>query len=248
MRQSFPARRSGRAWGWQWKTGRSRPPTPAHCNGRERRAPGNTISGHAAANITPDLDLLIYSAAIPAENVERRRAAELQIPTLSYAQMLGRLMAGKRGLAVAGTHGKSTAAAMAAHVLVAAGLDPTVVCRRHAAGGRLGRTLRTRRPGAGRGLRIPRQFPPLAAAVCRHPGHRARSFRLLRFAGAVGGGVCPVCRAWSRRTGSCWSARIARPLGGRRPARSCRVETFGLEPRGRLVGPGADRPGRPLPL
>jgi UDP-N-acetylmuramate--alanine ligase len=85
------------------------------------------LAGHAAANVSPELDLLIYSAAIPAENVERRRAAELQIPAISYAQMLGRLMVDKRGLAVAGTHGKSTAAAMAAHVLVAAGLDPTVV-------------------------------------------------------------------------------------------------------------------------
>jgi UDP-N-acetylmuramate--alanine ligase len=99
--------------------------------------------GHSSAHITPDIDLVIYSVAVGPENVELRRAGELGIPTLTYAQMLGRLMAGKQGLAVAGTHGKSTTTAMAAGVLVAAGLDPTVVCGAiplgAASGGRHGR-------------------------------------------------------------------------------------------------------------
>ena len=86
------------------------------------------VAGHSACHVTPEIDLVIYSVAVGPENVELRRAAELGIPTLTYAQMLGRLMAGKQGLAVAGTHGKSTTTAMAACVLVAAGLDPTVVC------------------------------------------------------------------------------------------------------------------------
>ena len=65
---------------------------------------------------------------MPADNPEIRRASELGIPVCSYFEMLGRLMAGKRGLAVAGTHGKSTTTAMAGHILAQAGLDPTVVC------------------------------------------------------------------------------------------------------------------------
>ena len=85
------------------------------------------ISGHAAAHIAPETEQVIYSSAVPPQNPELRRAAEMGIPTLSYAQMLGRLMSGKRGIAVAGTHGKSTTTAMLGHVLVEAGCDPSVI-------------------------------------------------------------------------------------------------------------------------
>ena len=77
------------------------------------------------------------------ENPELRRAGELGIPAICYAEMLGRLMADRRGLAVAGTHGKSTTAAMTAHILIEAGDDPTVVVGAvplgATSGGRLGR-------------------------------------------------------------------------------------------------------------
>ena len=72
------------------------------------------FSGHAADQVSLDVECLIYSSAISAANPELRRAVELGIPVLSYAEMLGRLMQGHRGLAVAGTHGKSTTTAMAA--------------------------------------------------------------------------------------------------------------------------------------
>jgi len=84
--------------------------------------------GHAAAHLSPPADLLVYSDAVPPENLERRRAAELGIPALSYFEMLGRLTAGRHTLAVAGTHGKSTCTALAAEVLIGAGRDPTVFC------------------------------------------------------------------------------------------------------------------------
>ncbi len=82
--------------------------------------------GHAADNVPADSDLVVHSDAIPPENPELRRAVDLGIPTLSYFQMLGRLMADRRGIAIAGTHGKSTTSAMLAEILVHAGLDPTV--------------------------------------------------------------------------------------------------------------------------
>jgi UDP-N-acetylmuramate--alanine ligase len=85
------------------------------------------FQGHAAEHLSPETELVVYSDAVPSANPELRRAAELGIPTLSYFQTLGRLCIGRRTLAVAGTHGKSTAAAMLAHLLVQAGLDPTVV-------------------------------------------------------------------------------------------------------------------------
>jgi len=84
-------------------------------------------AGHAASHVPEQTELVIHSDAIPADNPERLRADELRIPTCSYFQMLGRLMASRQGIAVAGTHGKSTTAAMLAEMLVRAGLDPTVV-------------------------------------------------------------------------------------------------------------------------
>jgi len=84
--------------------------------------------GHAAENLPPETDLVVYSDAVPKDNPELQRAAELGIPQLSYFEMVGRLMAEKHGLAVAGTHGKSTTTAMAAEILVAADRDPTVLC------------------------------------------------------------------------------------------------------------------------
>ena len=84
------------------------------------------------------------STATPcrADNPELRRAAERGIPASSYFEMLGRLGVGRRTVAIAGTHGKSTVTAMAAHLLVAAGRDPTVVCGATPLGSDLRRTRR----------------------------------------------------------------------------------------------------------
>jgi UDP-N-acetylmuramate--alanine ligase len=89
---------------------------------------------HAASNVPPNAEVVVYSDAVPADNPERRRAEEPGIRTRSYAQMLGEITsqhdssATMRTLAVAGTHGKSTVTAMAAEILICAGLDPTVIC------------------------------------------------------------------------------------------------------------------------
>jgi UDP-N-acetylmuramate--alanine ligase len=85
-----------------------------------------TFPGHAAEHLPPHTDLVVHSTAIPPDNPELRRATELGIPAISYFQMLGRLMEDRHGLAIAGTHGKSTTAAMAAQVLIDAGLDSTI--------------------------------------------------------------------------------------------------------------------------
>lgn len=82
---------------------------------------------HAEAHVPAGTEMVIYSDAVTADNPERRRGAELLLPTLSYFQMLGRLMRSRRGIAVAGTHGKSTVTAMLAELLIRAQLDPTVV-------------------------------------------------------------------------------------------------------------------------
>jgi UDP-N-acetylmuramate--alanine ligase len=83
--------------------------------------------GHVADSLPDDAELLIYSDAVNAHVPERRRAAARGMPQLSYPMMLGHLMADRRVLAVAGTHGKSTTTAMAASILAAAGLNFTAV-------------------------------------------------------------------------------------------------------------------------
>jgi UDP-N-acetylmuramate--alanine ligase len=81
--------------------------------------------GHAAENLPPGEEVeLVYSSAVDAENVERRVARERGIPELSRAELLAELTAMRRTIAVAGTHGKTTTAAMLVHALRAAGLAP----------------------------------------------------------------------------------------------------------------------------
>lgn len=72
-------------------------------------------------------DIVVASAAYNETHEEISRARELNIPVYSYPQFLGRLMAKKRGIAVSGTHGKTTTTAMLGLVLLEMGVDPTIV-------------------------------------------------------------------------------------------------------------------------
>ncbi|MBQ4266416.1 MAG: UDP-N-acetylmuramate--L-alanine ligase [Clostridia bacterium] len=82
--------------------------------------------GHHAENVH-GADLIIYSAAISAENPERAEAAKLGIPQMERATLLGQLMEGyKHAINVCGTHGKTSTTSMIAEALLDAGLDPTV--------------------------------------------------------------------------------------------------------------------------
>ena len=90
------------------------------------RGGANVRLGHAAAAVA-DADVVVVSSAVPANNVEVARARELRIPVIPRAEMLGELMRHRHGIAVAGTHGKTTTASMIASIFQAAGLDPTFV-------------------------------------------------------------------------------------------------------------------------
>lgn len=87
---------------------------------------GTVYEGHAAKNIA-GADLVVFSSAVPPHNPEVVAAQESGIPVVSRAQILGELMKGRYGVAVAGTHGKTTTSAMIALILMRAGLDPTIV-------------------------------------------------------------------------------------------------------------------------
>src|SRR5471032_1048539 len=87
--------------------------------------------GHAAENIG-DADAVVTSGAVPQDNPEVVAARARKIPLVPRAVMLGELMRLKRGIAIAGTHGKTTTTSLVASVLAQGGLDPTFVI-----GGRL---------------------------------------------------------------------------------------------------------------
>jgi UDP-N-acetylmuramate--alanine ligase len=90
-----------------------------------------TYVGHAASNLAR-VDAVVTSTAVQADNPEVVAAREKRIPVVPRALMLAELMRLKRGIAIAGTHGKTTTTSLVASVLAEAGLDPTYVI-----GGRL---------------------------------------------------------------------------------------------------------------
>jgi UDP-N-acetylmuramate--alanine ligase len=81
--------------------------------------------GHASGNLEQGTAVVLVSAAVSASNPEVKAAKARSIPVFKYAECLGALMAEKKGIAVAGTHGKTTTTAMVASILEGAGLDPT---------------------------------------------------------------------------------------------------------------------------
>jgi UDP-N-acetylmuramate--alanine ligase len=83
--------------------------------------------GHRPEHIVDDLDAVIVSTAIPATNPEVRAAQSRGVPILRRAEALRALVATRRGIAVAGSHGKTTTSSMLALVLRAAGLRPSFI-------------------------------------------------------------------------------------------------------------------------
>jgi len=81
----------------------------------------------SAGRLPPDCQMVIASAAIRPDNPEFLAAQSRGLPTLTYAEALGLCMQSRTGVAVAGTHGKSSTVAMLGVVLAQAGLDPTVI-------------------------------------------------------------------------------------------------------------------------
>ncbi len=82
--------------------------------------------GHAAAHVQ-DADVLVVSTAVQPDNPEVLTARQRRIPVVARAMMLAELMRFKQGIAVAGTHGKTTTTSLIASVLSEAGCDPTFV-------------------------------------------------------------------------------------------------------------------------
>ncbi|NPA53126.1 MAG: UDP-N-acetylmuramate--L-alanine ligase [Aquificae bacterium] len=82
--------------------------------------------GHKPENVE-GADVVVYSSAVKEDNVELKRAKELGIPTIPRGEMLAELMRFKYGIAISGSHGKTTTTSMVGTILGKTGLDPTVV-------------------------------------------------------------------------------------------------------------------------
>jgi UDP-N-acetylmuramate--alanine ligase len=107
------------------------------------KAEGFTVGlQQTAAAVPPDCELMVISAAVRDDHPEVQEARRRGVRVLKYAQMLGAMMLGHTGIAVAGTHGKSSTTSMLAHILIRAGLDPSFIvgatCKQIGGGSRTG--------------------------------------------------------------------------------------------------------------
>lgn len=93
---------------------------------RLRKAGATVHIGHAAENIV-SADVVVTSSAVATNNVEVAAARSRKIPLVQRAEMLGELMRFRKGIAIAGTHGKTTTTSLVSTVLAVAGWDPTFV-------------------------------------------------------------------------------------------------------------------------
>ena len=104
------------------------------------------FKGHQAENIV-DADVVVYSSAIPFTNPEIREAKARSIPLIPRAEALAEIMRIRRGIAVAGTHGKTTTTSMISSIFLEAGQSPTIVV-----GGRFEKIKSTAMLGTGEWL------------------------------------------------------------------------------------------------
>ncbi|MGK2941433.1 MAG: UDP-N-acetylmuramate--L-alanine ligase [Immundisolibacter sp.] len=113
---------------------------------RLRSLGARVLHGHEAANIA-GADVVVVSSAVPPDNLEVTAARAHSVPVVSRATMLAELMRFKDGIAIAGTHGKTTTTSLVAHLLAQGGLDPTFII-----GGRVNALGSGARLGGGRYL------------------------------------------------------------------------------------------------
>lgn len=183
--------------------------------------------GHRREFLDADVDLVIYSAAIPHANPELQEAVQRGLPVLKYAEFLGALMNARSGIAIAGTHGKSTTTGMTAHAFRTASMDPTFVV-----GARSTQLGGSAAVGTGRHMIVEScefdrsflQLYPQAAVILNLEADHLDCYKDFseiveafgQFASNVDPGGVIVCSAEDR-----W-ARQAAQMG------SARVETFGF--------------------
>lgn len=94
---------------------------------RLRELGAKVFIGHKRENITDETTVVVYSSAVNDSNPEMQQARENQIPIMRRAEMLAELMRLKRGIAIGGTHGKTTTTSFLATILQASNYEPTYI-------------------------------------------------------------------------------------------------------------------------
>lgn len=106
-------------------SGSDRAPSDLTCMLEDRGV--NVFYGQKKENLTKDIDLVVYTAAIKSDNPELLAAHKLNIPMLTRAELLGQMMKNyETPVAVSGTHGKTTTTSMISQILLSAEADPTL--------------------------------------------------------------------------------------------------------------------------
>ena len=190
--------------------------------------------GHRAENVA-GADVVVFSSAITRDNPEIIEARALGIPVIARAEMLAELMRVKYGVAIAGSHGKTTTTSLVATVLRAAGLDPDGRRRRQDQRARLERAARRGRSPRRRGRRERRLVPAAHARPSRSSPTSTRAPRPLRHAREGQRGVRRVREQASRSTASPCSASITRTCRPSCPRVPRRHVTYGISRAGRLL-------------
>lgn len=109
-----------------------------------RKVGVDVFIGHNQDHVNEDLDVVVFSSAVKSSNPELQKAKSLSIPIIQRAEALAEVMRFKRGIAVGGTHGKTTTTSIIGSILLHADFDPTI-----AVGGRLKLIESTARLGHG---------------------------------------------------------------------------------------------------
>jgi UDP-N-acetylmuramate--alanine ligase len=179
--------------------------------------------GHDAARISADLDAVVYSTAVPVTNLELETARAAGVPVLHRSAMLRAIVAARRSVAIAGSHGKTTTSSMLTLVLRAAGLDPSFVI-----GGDVNEVGANAGYGAGEWLVVEAdesdgtflELAPAAAIVTNvEPDHLDHY-----------GGFGPLVEAFERFTDAIPGLFVAcadDPVARRLAARHARARTYG---------------------
>ncbi|MDI9409799.1 MAG: UDP-N-acetylmuramate--L-alanine ligase [Candidatus Pacebacteria bacterium] len=102
-------------------------PKPNHTTFQLMQRGAKIVYEQTRESLTPNIDLIVRSAAIEDNNPEFVRAVELNLPIVKYAQLLAAVMGERRGVAIAGTHGKTTTTAMTAFILTKLHFQPSWV-------------------------------------------------------------------------------------------------------------------------
>lgn len=99
----------------------------SHITKRLEDLGGVMHAGHKASNLPEDLDILVYSSSITRDNPEMREARKRKVKIMHRAEMLADIFNRKKGIAVSGTHGKTTTTSLVSVMLENAGMDPTAI-------------------------------------------------------------------------------------------------------------------------